>query len=150
MITAKGRVVKLLDFGLCRRVPQDGRMTPRTGSLRYAAPEVLRGEPYGFGADVFAWACLAFEVISGRVPYAGLPQEQAAAMVATQGARPCPNIMPARNCCRDLGQLLMACWAEEPAQRPSFAQIVLRLGAIAAERKASNASAKANCKCLLM
>ena len=47
LLDAKGRV-KLADFGLARTVPMAGQppMTPRTGSWRWMAPEVIAGKDY--------------------------------------------------------------------------------------------------------
>lgn len=41
--------IKLFDFGLAREIlSDDHRMTPNTGSLRWMAPEVNKGEHYGY------------------------------------------------------------------------------------------------------
>ncbi len=41
----------------------------RTGTLDYMAPELLRREPIDERIDVFAFGVLAFEFLTGRLPY---------------------------------------------------------------------------------
>jgi serine/threonine-protein kinase len=69
----------LADFGLTRG-PGERRSTSTgyTGSLDYAAPEVIRGEPAGTAADVYAFAAVMLEALTGEVPY---PESTEAALL---------------------------------------------------------------------
>ncbi len=77
---------KLLDFGLARfqRVsPASASGLPgadlsgssRTGviagTLRYMAPEQMRGEDADPRSDIFSLGCVMYEMVSGRAPFAG-------------------------------------------------------------------------------
>jgi tetratricopeptide (TPR) repeat protein len=67
--------LKLLDFGLARRVWQDFSLT-RTdvivGTPGYMAPEQARsGGAIDARADVFSLGCVLFECVSGRAPFQG-------------------------------------------------------------------------------
>lgn len=73
---------KLLDFGLSRRpgralepVLDGGDVPARTPA--YASPQLLRGEAAGFDDDVFAMACVASELLTGRHPFGRVPADQA-------------------------------------------------------------------------
>src|SRR3954470_7122216 len=61
--------VYLTDFGLTKRATSVSGLT-RTGqflgSLHYVAPEQIRGEDVDARTDVYALACVAFEVLAGR------------------------------------------------------------------------------------
>ncbi|KAL7526533.1 hypothetical protein ACHAXR_001532 [Thalassiosira sp. AJA248-18] len=67
--------VKIFDFGLARIVPKNGE--PNTdvfnmsgaGSPRYMAPECLSGNPYNLKADIYTFAIILWEILSGRTPY---------------------------------------------------------------------------------
>ena len=61
-----GRAV-LLDFGLSVRLPGDG--VPRRGTPLYAAPEVLRREPWGAACDVWSLGVALFRGAAGRFPF---------------------------------------------------------------------------------
>lgn len=58
-----------------------------------------------------------------QIPYQGLPGLQAAMAVVGKGSRPqIPSDTPG-----PLAELIQACWAPTPEQRPTFAEIVPRL-----------------------
>lgn len=81
VFVASGRKVKVLDFGIARaRVGQgDDRSTGTRfdgrslGALTpaYASPEMLLNEPADTRDDVYALACVAYEVLTGRHPFDG-------------------------------------------------------------------------------
>mmetsp|Transcript_36794 Transcript_36794/g.59494 ORF Transcript_36794/g.59494 Transcript_36794/m.59494 type:complete len:535 (+) Transcript_36794:360-1964(+) len=116
----------LIDFGLVRPVPEDGNMTPKTGSYRWCAPEVLRGEPYGFPADVFSFGIVMWECISGRPPYYGLMADEVGELVATEGLRP-KFLSPSRIASQEVCDLVHECWREDPAERPTATSLLSSL-----------------------
>ena len=63
-VLVRGGVLKLGDFGLCRRVATEGRpMTPRVVTLWYRAPEVLLSDgQYGTAVDVWSCGCIVSEM----------------------------------------------------------------------------------------
>ena len=74
-------VAKLLDFGIAKLLGEHGTTTADGGSLmtlRYAAPEQVRGERVGVGCDLYALGVLLYELVTGVSPYA--PAEGAAAL----------------------------------------------------------------------
>jgi serine/threonine protein kinase len=71
LIDAAGRA-KIADFGLARqvRIRDDGRFSAATGGTwAYAAPEVIRQEPYDSRADIFSFGVLLYQACTGRLPY---------------------------------------------------------------------------------
>ena len=69
MVTQAGQV-KLIDFGLTiPYTPEFCKPGNRTGTLQYMAPELLRREPIDERIDIFAFGVLAFEFLTGRLPY---------------------------------------------------------------------------------
>ena len=80
-LLVSGETVKLTDFGLGRvfEGPQGNLQISRSlelatsgaevqGTIRYLAPEVLRGEPADERADVYSFGVLLFEALTGRLP----------------------------------------------------------------------------------
>jgi len=72
-------VVKILDFGLAKlKDPLGGNLSEAStmaaetadgvllGTFGYMAPEQLRGEPADSRADLFAFGCVLYELLSGR------------------------------------------------------------------------------------
>ena len=76
LIDSAGRA-KLTDFGLSyvRRRRDDSMVGYHgvAGSPSYIAPEVLAGREYGGAADVYSFAVLLNEMLSGAVPYDDTP-----------------------------------------------------------------------------
>jgi serine/threonine-protein kinase len=67
--------VKLLDFGLAR-APDDVVLTKSNllfGTPEYMAPEQASNSPVGAKADLYAFGCVLFEMITGRLPFEGAP-----------------------------------------------------------------------------
>jgi hypothetical protein len=91
-------------------------MTAETGTYRWMAPEVIEHRPYGARADVFSFGVVLWELLTGGVPYADMTPLQAAVGVVQKGLR--PPVPP--TCPPPLAELMRACWARDPAARPSF------------------------------
>lgn len=79
-------VIKVLDFGIARRAagnadPSASTEAPalptltalgvKLGTPVYMAPEQIRGAELDGRADQFAWGVLAFELLTGRLPWRG-------------------------------------------------------------------------------
>ncbi|APR78657.1 serine/threonine protein kinase [Minicystis rosea] len=77
-------LVKVLDFGVARRTiagnrthdsqPSEQNSTPDgsgrlVGTPAYMPPEQIRGEPIDGRADQFAWGVLAYELLTGHLPW---------------------------------------------------------------------------------
>ena len=99
-------------------------MTRRVGTLLWQAPELLRNEShYSFPVDVYSYAVILWELLTRRVPYEG----QCASVWDLEefilaGGRP-----SLASCPPSLATLIDQSWAEDPALRPTFAQLMVRL-----------------------
>ncbi|MDB5097360.1 MAG: pknB11, partial [Cyanobacteria bacterium RYN_339] len=63
-------VLKLMDFGLMGQLGQPSTRTV-TGSPGYLAPEVAVGGAIDASSDLYAVGCLAYEMVTGRLPFSG-------------------------------------------------------------------------------
>lgn len=69
----------LTDFGLAKKSSQSGDeeysndnwCTSIIGTPEYCAPEVLKGENYGFKADWWSLGCVTFDLLTGNPPFTG-------------------------------------------------------------------------------
>ncbi|KAH8618444.1 Protein kinase domain [Trypanosoma vivax] len=63
-------VIKLGDFGASKLVsPSEPMLTTFIGTPFYICPEMCLGEPYSFGADVWALGVLAYELYCHKLPF---------------------------------------------------------------------------------
>lgn len=69
MLNADGNLV-LTDFGLSK-VSNDDSKHSIIGTCQYMAPEVLKGEDYGFAVDWWSLGCVAFDLLTGSPPFTG-------------------------------------------------------------------------------
>lgn len=72
MITNEGRV-KLMDFGIAKDLGKSNMTIEGTfmGSPSYMSPEQIRGRDVDLRSDLYSLAILFYEVVTGRLPYAG-------------------------------------------------------------------------------
>jgi eukaryotic-like serine/threonine-protein kinase len=73
MLVTNSGVLKLTDLGLARayadsHVTQTGTVT---GTVQYLAPEQIRGEPADPRTDLYSLGVVAFELLTGRLPFTG-------------------------------------------------------------------------------
>ncbi|KAI7747313.1 hypothetical protein M8C21_013434 [Ambrosia artemisiifolia] len=122
-------VVKVADFGVARVQTESGVMTAETGTYRWMAPEVIEHKPYDHKADVFSFAIVLWELLTGEVPYSYLTPLQAAVGVVQQGLRP---TIPKQTHPK-LKELLECCWQHNPTLRPNFTEILDKLKHLAKE-----------------
>jgi hypothetical protein len=89
LITRDG-LVKVADFGVAALTNAAGQALSAGGTLGYMPPEQLRGAEVDARTDVWAFAALAFQVLTGAVPFAAASIESALEK-ASRSAVPVPG-----------------------------------------------------------
>ncbi len=123
--------VYLTDFGVARKGSSTSRFTVEgsfIGTHGYAAPEQLRGEQVTPATDVYALACIAFEALTGDLPF---PHEAVAGVVAGHLFSDPPRV---RETCPDLpsavDEVVRRALAKDPGERwPSAGEFCAELEA---------------------
>lgn len=134
LLDGSGRA-KVCDFGVAkfrRSSLATAATTASTAGLAgtpaYMAPEIFEGRPATDKSDVFSYAILLSECITGQQPWQQLTNPmQIIFAVGVQAQRPAlPEGQPDR-CTPELAALVRQCWHEQPAARPGFREICARL-----------------------
>ena len=129
--TARGPLVKLLDFGIAKLIgaEKSGRPQTRAGMLigtpEYMAPEQCMGQDIDTRTDVYALGIIIFEMFTGRLPFdAKSSLHMISAHVDSEPIDPRTLGVP-----DELAQLILDCLAKAPADRPqTVAKVRERLG----------------------
>ena len=137
-VLLSGEAAVVTDFGIAKAInasrTQSGanatsamtQVGTAIGTPAYMAPEQAAGDPdTDHRADIYAFGCLAFELLSGQPPFFGLAphklmaahMSQTAPLLSTRS----PGVAPA------LEALVASCLAKLPEDRPATARDVLRL-----------------------
>jgi hypothetical protein len=113
----QSRRVFLADFGLARRIDDASGLTATNmtmGTVAYAAPEQLRGDPVDGRADQYALACTAFQLLTGAPPYG---DSNPTVVISQHIGAPPPSIGAYRPEYAGLDPLFAKALAKNPADR---------------------------------
>lgn len=127
MITSGGRAV-LLDLGLAVRAGSENKLV---GTLQYMSPEVLSGGCPTSASDWYSFGVMLHEVLTDRYP-----KMHAEVELDSRSAQPEVSPRPdteavrdtLKNVPHDLASLCLAMLALDPADRPTGAEVLSRLG----------------------
>jgi len=112
---------KISDFGLSRIKNESvTKISGMLGTPGWSAPEIYKQDKYNEKVDMYSYAVVLSEIITGEKPYAGLNQMQIAFATVYQGQRPSlPDSVP-----KQLRHLIKGCWDGTPAKRPTWDKIL--------------------------
>ncbi|KAJ6534224.1 kinase-like domain-containing protein [Mycena capillaripes] len=116
----------LTDFGLTVLSDASTSQTRNgSGTTRWMAPEILQNLPRTPASDIYAFACVCFELFTGYPPFFEL-RETALIVPVIQGVRP---HRPAGNIIPDpVWDIMQECWSHNVVDRPNISEIVNMFG----------------------
>eukprot|EP00163_Fabomonas_tropica_P006392 TRINITY_DN1595_c0_g1_i4.p1 TRINITY_DN1595_c0_g1~~TRINITY_DN1595_c0_g1_i4.p1 ORF type:complete len:608 (+),score=82.55 TRINITY_DN1595_c0_g1_i4:147-1970(+) len=120
LLDSHGRA-KVCDFGLSRDISSDATMTKMVGTPHWMAPEILKGEKYSEKADVYSYALLLWELLTGEIPYANMGAVQ---LIGRLVKDPNYRVDIPENTPSEWSELIKWCWDADPGKRPQFGQIL--------------------------
>jgi serine/threonine protein kinase len=135
LVDCHGRTA-IADFGLSTGAGTLSKTKTTGGTLAYDAPEVLDEDTWSTAGGVYSYAVLVWEVITTKSPCAGSGTKQIMKSVVMKEQRPhgkqWDEPMDEDQCHPFFAVLIKGCWAQEPGDRPSFADLSSRFDEAAA------------------
>ena len=129
MLLDRGRrhdAVKVVDFGVARLVTSVARREDKvSGTPEYVAPERFLGAAYDHRADIYALGVLAYEALTGTVPFRG-PSYLATLHHARAGRAAVAGSLGAvaGSCPAALAQVILQMLEKDPGARPASMAVV--------------------------
>lgn len=134
-VLLSGGSAVVTDFGIAKALSDSrGHVTGATltqfgtslGTPAYMAPEQVAADPdVDHRADLYAFGCLAYELLTGRAPFSGLAPQKLLVAQMTEMPRPVSELRP--DTPPELADLVMQCLAKEAGARPQRAGDVVRV-----------------------
>eukprot|EP01114_Cavostelium_apophysatum_P023761 TRINITY_DN9057_c0_g1_i1.p1 TRINITY_DN9057_c0_g1~~TRINITY_DN9057_c0_g1_i1.p1 ORF type:complete len:485 (-),score=84.33 TRINITY_DN9057_c0_g1_i1:108-1562(-) len=125
---------KISDFGMSRSVVDYYRSSKESAMpIRWTAPEVLSNGRFSGSSDVWSFGVVMYEILQfGKLPYVWLSNREVAELVPRGERLPQP---PTEECPQQLWDIIWSCFAQEPADRPTFAQLASSLTTFEKDRR---------------
>ena len=59
--------IKIVDFGISKKIKNNNILTKYIGTSYYMAPEIIKGEEYNKKVDIWAFGCIIYELLTLKV-----------------------------------------------------------------------------------
>ena len=111
-------ICKVADFGLARVIDED-IYEAHTGAkfpIKWTAPEAAMYNRFTIKSDIWSLGVVLYEIITyGRFPYPGMTNAEVLEKIQSGYRMGCPP-----GCPKHLHEVMLDCWREDPATRPTF------------------------------
>ncbi|XP_067842107.1 vascular endothelial growth factor receptor 1 isoform X2 [Heptranchias perlo] len=128
ILLSENNVVKICDFGLARDIYKDPDYVRKGDArlpLKWMAPESIFDKVYNTQSDVWSYGVLLWEIFSlGASPYPGVQIDEEFCRRLKEGTR----MRAPEYSTPEIYQTLLDCWHGDPKERPTFIELVERLG----------------------
>jgi tetratricopeptide (TPR) repeat protein/tRNA A-37 threonylcarbamoyl transferase component Bud32 len=132
-VLLSGHTAVVTDFGIAKAIaaasegPAGATLTQlgtAVGTPAYMAPEQAAGDPgTDHRADIYAFGCMAYELLAGQPPFSGLAPHKLLVAHMAETPRPVAELRP--DCPAALATLIMQCLTKDPLSRPGSATELL-------------------------
>jgi eukaryotic-like serine/threonine-protein kinase len=124
LLVSDSDVVKLADFGIARATDQSSitQVGSVLGTAAYLAPEQARGEEAGPRADLYSLGVVAYQLLTGRLPYEANSLSELALKQQREAPAPVDELNP--RVPRELADAIALALALDQEERPANAMLL--------------------------
>lgn len=133
----EGEIIKVVDFGIAKLMNEEsGQWENLTtaggiiGTPTYMAPERLTRKPYDGKSDIYSLGIMAYQMLSGFVPFSFDGSSVIEIMLAHMKEIPTSLNEVNPNVSEELNNLIMDTLAKDPGKRPTARELSKALGAM--------------------
>lgn len=117
--------IRVLDFGIAQLASHQAERLTSTrhvmGSLPYISPEQAADNVVGPPSDIYALGCVAFELLTGRAPYAG---SEPVSMIYQHVTAPVPHVNDVVTVPSHVDEFVASMMDKDPSRRPTAGEVV--------------------------
>jgi serine/threonine protein kinase len=124
LLVSDSDVVKLADFGIARAADQSSitQVGSVLGTAAYLAPEQARGEEAGPRADLYSLGVVAYQLLTGRLPYEANSLSELAIKQQREAPMPIDELSP--RVPHELAEAVLLALALDQEERPANAMLL--------------------------
>ncbi|XP_066861973.1 serine/threonine-protein kinase Nek10 isoform X6 [Kogia breviceps] len=118
MLGDKDRVT-VTDFGLAKQKQESSKLTSVVGTILYSCPEVLKSEPYGEKADVWAAGCILYQMATLNPPFYSTNMLSLATKIVEAVYEPVPEAIYSEK----VTTIISRCLTPDAETRPDIVEV---------------------------
>ncbi|XP_057689836.1 serine/threonine-protein kinase Nek10 isoform X1 [Corythoichthys intestinalis] len=122
--------VTITDFGLAKQKQENSKLTSVVGTILYSCPEVVKNEPYGEKADIWALGCVLFQMATLEPPFYSDNMLSLASKIVEAIYEPLEDGVYSER----LEDMIAWCLSPDPERRPDIVAVGSRIADLAMMR----------------
>ncbi|XP_068092287.1 serine/threonine-protein kinase Nek10 isoform X5 [Hyperolius riggenbachi] len=107
------------DFGLAKQKQENSKLTSIVGTILYSCPEVVKSEPYGEKADVWAVGCILYQMAMLNPPFHSTNMLSLATKIVEAMYVPVPEDMYSEK----VSNIIKSCLTSDADRRPDIVEV---------------------------
>ncbi|KAL7840079.1 hypothetical protein AOLI_G00254020 [Acnodon oligacanthus] len=115
--------VTITDFGLAKQKQETSKLMSVVGTILYSCPEIVKSEPYGEKADVWAAGCILYQMVTLRPPFYSTNMLSLATKIVEAAFEPVED--PAFS--DRVTDMIKWCLTPNPDRRPDIVEVSSRI-----------------------
>ncbi|XP_078233443.1 serine/threonine-protein kinase Nek10 isoform X10 [Pogona vitticeps] len=111
--------VTITDFGLAKQKQENSKLTSVVGTILYSCPEVVKSEPYGEKADVWAAGCILYQMATLNPPFYSTNMLSLATKIVEAAYEPIPHSAYSEK----VSAVIKRCLTPDAESRPDIVEV---------------------------